>query len=143
VKAAALAPLCLIFSPALLRAHQLRIDYRPLPEGGIRLEVYYSDGKPASGAEVVARGPDGAEVARGAADLQGVFEFRAPPGLSLEVEARHQGGHRATLAFVAGAPGTESPARGAIPYWGLITGLVAIAALALLVRWGFRRRRAS
>jgi hypothetical protein len=141
------APLALVLAVGPVHAHALKIDSFALPDGRIRVEVYYStDAALAVGAEVVVRDSSGAEVARGTADERGGFEFAAKPGALLTVEARHQGGHRAVLEIRAGAlPAGPLPAaqRRAVPWVALGAGLLVIAGAALGARRLLRKRRAS
>jgi hypothetical protein len=143
---ALLAALILALARAPAEAHRLDIDPRRLPGGRVRIELFYSDGRPAEGASVVARGPDGKEVARGSSGAGGVFEFQAPEGLELTVEARHGGGHLAACRIPAGAA-DPSPAsareRGPFPLGRLALGIAIIGLLAALLRWALRRSRAS
>ncbi len=132
--------------PALAEAHRLDVDSRLLPDGRLRIEVFYSDGRPARKAEVIVRDSNGAQVARGACDAEGVFEFPAPPGMDLEVEALHEGGHRGTHKFrsrEAPAERVSREERGRVPYGKLAIGLALIAALATFFGWALRRRHAS
>jgi hypothetical protein len=144
---ALLAPLILALDAAPAGAHAIKIDSFALPDGRIRVEVYYPlDARPALAAEVVVRDSSGTEVARGTTDERGGFEFAAKPGAVLEVEARHEGGHRAVCQVRAGAlpAGPLSAARrGAVPWGALGAGLLIIAGLALGARWLRGRRRAS
>jgi hypothetical protein len=144
---ALLALLVLALAAAPARAHAIKIDSFTLPDGRIRIEVFYStDARPALGAEVVVRDSSGAEVARGTTDERGGFEFASKPGAVLEVEARHEGGHRAVCVVRAGAlPAGPLPVgqRRAVPWGALAAGLFIIAGLALGARWLLRSRRAS
>jgi uncharacterized GH25 family protein len=141
----AAAALVVLLAPASAAAHRIEVDARMLPDGRFHVEVFYSDGKPARKAEIIVRDLSGNEVARGAADADGVFEFLAPLGVELEVEARHEGGHRAVKKIKsreAEKGSSESGKRGRIPYGKLAVGVVLIVALALFVRWALRNRHA-
>ena len=143
---ATLLALLALLAPATAEAHGIEIDSRLLPDGRFHVEVFYSDGRPARQAEIIVRDPSGNEVARGACDAEGIFEFPAPAGLDLEIEARHEGGHRAVHQIRAGQRGGETssrPERGEIPYGKLAIGLVLIAALAAFLWWALRSRHAS
>jgi hypothetical protein len=147
VRAATAAPLLVLgLAGRPAEAHRIDIDLLPLPDGRIRAEVYYSDGKAAAGAEVVVQGAGGREVARGTADGQGAFEFRAPPGEPISVVARHEGGHRAVKAWDPAGPLPErrsAAERGAIPFGKLLLGICLIAALGFILQRALRGRRAS
>ncbi len=145
----ALAAVLLFFSPSALHAHRLNMDWRQLENGKILVEVFYSDGKPAREAKIVVRRLDGSEVTRGMADEKGAFEFEVPGGGDLEVEAIHEGAHRAT-ARIRGSPAGEAPAksdqkseRGSVPLKMLVLGIVVIAVVAVAARLALRRLRAS
>jgi len=153
----------LVFWAAPAQAHRIAIDSIRLPDGRLRVEVYYADGRPAMGAEITVRSAGGAEVARGTTDGGGIFEFTAPTSEDLEVEARHEGTHRATQrilrrevpaspspeALPAAAPGAQAPPaaaarpRGAFPIWNLLAGIVLIAILSALLSRVLKGRRAS
>lgn len=139
----ACAAICAIATPA--RAHRMDLDLVALDGGRLRAEVYYSDGRPAAGAEILVRDGAGKEILRGVADPQGKFEFQPPVGVAFEVEARHEGGHRAARRVEPGKPlppATPPERRGEAPIGKLIAGVAVIAVLSFLIRRMIRGRRA-
>ncbi len=139
----ACAGICAVATPAW--AHRMDLDLIALDGGRLRAEVYYSDGRPAAGAEIAVRDGAGKEILRGVADPQGKFEFQRPAQAAFEVEARHEGGHRAARRVEPGKPippPTPPERRGEVPIAKLLAGVAIIAALSFLIRRMIRGRRA-
>ncbi len=137
------AGFCAAAAPAW--AHRLDLDLIPLDGGRLRAEVYYSDGRPAARAEIFVRDGAGKEILRGFADAEGRFEFQPPLEAAFEVEARHEGGHRAARRVEPGQPlppATPPGQRGRVPIEKLIAGVVILSVLAFLARRLVRGRRA-
>lgn len=104
----------LLALPAGARAHRLHAEAR-LDQGQVLLEVYFSDGTPAAGAEVTLRrvapeaGSEGAEqvLARGQTDAGGRFRWSPPAPGTYELEVVEPGLHRARVEVTV-APGALS-----------------------------------
>lgn len=143
-------------------AHALYIECK-LRGDAVRVEAYFDDDTPAVGAKIVVRTKDGAEVARGAANDKGVFEFAKPAPGKYVVAADAGQGHRAeqpmTMPTAAAleklgafdlnapevivTPGPTRTERVRFPWLRTGLGLASIAGLAGALWLGLRKKGVS
>ncbi|HVR76015.1 MAG TPA: CbiM family transporter [Planctomycetota bacterium] len=128
-------------------AHGLHLEARSV-DGRVRVEAFFSDGKPARGARVAVherRGKsNGPLLHEGLTDLEGIFSFPAAPG-SVRVTVEDSSGHHAEIDVDPGSTGAASKDPGLTglgPVWlRILAGAGVIAALAFLLQRASRRGR--
>lgn len=128
-------------------AHGLHLEAR-FADGSVRVEAFFSDGKPARGARVAVherRGEaNGSLVHEGLTDQEGTFSF---PGVTgpVRVTVEDSSGHHAEIDVDPGSTGVASKDPGLSglgPAWlRILAGAGVIAALAFVLRRSSRRGR--
>ena len=96
--------------PALSRAHGIGLEVR-LAGTRVTLEAFYDDNTPVVDAKTRLLHLEGGVVGEGRTDVQGAWEFQAPPPGRYKVEVRTEDGHfsRTTIAIPEPGAGREEP----------------------------------
>lgn len=128
------ALLAVLFVPLAAEAHGLGVQATVKP-GMVRVEVFYDDDTPGSGATVRVFNAANEQILEGTADANGVWEFPAPPPGEYSVRAKTDDGHKSNKETFtvrpADAPPPPEPTTRAV-FTGPLKWLLVAAALAMI-----------
>lgn len=145
--AALLAPAALVVSaPAFAHGLLMKLDAR---DGTVAGQLYFSNGQRAGGiwVELFDQAAPDVAVATIRAKADGSFRLTGAAGHGYQVRATGEEGHTISMAIMLDQPGARGKmiadggeeARGDVPAWVILGGLLALSALPAL--WLRRRTR--